>query len=334
MASEPATPEAEAPAEPAAEPPRKRTVRERTAELRTRAEDARRSLTQQADALRTKSPTARMAFNAYEQDRRHAGALLAGGLAYRLFVWLLPTALVFASLIRLLSDVTSRSAEALVSQVGLGASLTKSVAEAAQQSGRGAVVLLLLGLWLMIWAGMSVVKALRLLSMVAWQVRPAAFRGAIKASLIFSGAMIGLLLSPLALRPLLSGPFFIDVVVWFVAALAVSPAFAIAFAWLPHPDAIPWTAFLPGAVLLAFGLEVLRVATVVYFSDRLSRVEDLYGAVGLATVFMVWLFLMGRLVVAGLTVNAARWNQRTAEADRWPSPAVATNEVPQDPDPT
>jgi len=307
--------------------PQKRTVRERTAELRSRAEDARRSLTEQAEALRTKSPTARMAFNAYEQDRRHAGALLAGGLAYRLFVWLLPTALVFATLIRLVSDITSRSTEDLVTNVGLGAALTKTVADAAQESGRGAAVLFLLGLWLMIWAGMSVVKALRLLSMVAWPVRPAPFHGALKASLVFSGIMVALLLSPVALDPLLRGPFLLDLVVWTIVAAGLTPGFAIAFAWLPHPEAIPWTAFLPGAALLAFGLGALRVVTLVYFSGRLSRVEDLYGAIGLATVFMVWLFLMGRLVVAGLTVNAARWNQRLVESDDG-SPSPATGEDP------
>jgi uncharacterized BrkB/YihY/UPF0761 family membrane protein len=59
----------------------------------------------------------------------------------------------------------------------------------------------------------------------------------------------------------------------------------------------------------------MRVATSVYFAGRLERVSDLYGAIGLATVFMVWLYLVGRLVVAGTALNAERWRASTMVAD-------------------
>jgi uncharacterized BrkB/YihY/UPF0761 family membrane protein len=63
---------------------------------------------------------------------------------------------------------------------------------------------------------------------------------------------------------------------------------------------------MPGAALLAVGLSLLRFVTSVYFVGRMERTGDLYGALGVAAVFMVWLFLIGRLVVAGITLNAAR----------------------------
>jgi uncharacterized BrkB/YihY/UPF0761 family membrane protein len=53
----------------------------------------------------------------------------------------------------------------------------------------------------------------------------------------------------------------------------------------------------------------------VYFAARLERVADLYGAIGLATVFMVWLFLIGRLVVAAMALNAERWRTSAAADD-------------------
>jgi uncharacterized BrkB/YihY/UPF0761 family membrane protein len=59
----------------------------------------------------------------------------------------------------------------------------------------------------------------------------------------------------------------------------------------------------------------MQIATSVYFAGRLGRVEDLYGAIGLATVFMVWLYVIGRLVVAAMALNAERWRAATAAVD-------------------
>lgn len=286
--------------------PARRGLRQRSSELRSRAENARQALTAQADSLRARSATARLAFDAYDRDRRHAGALLAGGLAYRLFLWMLPLSLTVASAVGIAADLTSRTPEAVAGRAGLGGALTATIARAAEESGRGALVLVLIGLWLLVWAGKSVVKALRLLAGVAWQVRPEPLRHGIKASLLVSGIMVVLIATPVLLRPLHAGPPLTDVLVWIGTALAATPVFAWGFSRLPHPPGLPWTAFIGGAALLAGGLELLRVVTTVYFVDRLERVEDLYGALGAAAVFMVWLFVIGRLVVGAMTLNATR----------------------------
>jgi uncharacterized BrkB/YihY/UPF0761 family membrane protein len=83
---------------------------------------------------------------------------------------------------------------------------------------------------------------------------------------------------------------------------------------LPHPESARWKAFLPGAIVLAVGSVLLRIVTQVYFAGRLGRVDDLYGALGLAAVFMAWLYLAGRLIVASFAVSATRW--RADEIER------------------
>jgi uncharacterized BrkB/YihY/UPF0761 family membrane protein len=303
--------------EPAPEEAEKRShrsVRERTAELRSRADDARRSLAEQTEVLRARSATARLAFDAYDHDRRHAGALLAGGLAYRLFLWMLPTSLMVASAVGVIANLSSEPPLQVAERAGLGVALTTAIAQAAQESGQGAFLLLLLGLWLMVWTGMSVVKALRLLSGVAYQLRPGPFRRGIRASLIFSGTVLALVATPVVLGPLYGGGLLLDVLVWTATAVAWTPLFAWGFSTLPHPGESGWIAFMPGAALLAVGLSVLRFFTSVYFVGRMERTGDLYGAIGVAAVFMVWLFLIGRLVVAGITLNAARAGNGRAEA--------------------
>ena len=62
---------------------------------------------------------------------------------------------------------------------------------------------------------------------------------------------------------------------------------------------------IPGAILFAVGYEALRLATTLYFASKLDRVDDLYGALGFAAVFMTYLYLVARLAVLGLMANAA-----------------------------
>ncbi|MGH2635947.1 MAG: YhjD/YihY/BrkB family envelope integrity protein [Actinomycetota bacterium] len=301
----------QAPPAHADEPTRSRSIRERSEELRARADETRRTLEEQAEDLRKRHASVRLAFQAYDQDRRHAGSLLAGGLAYRLFIWLVPAALVTVSVLGLIADLSSRDPAELAEDAGLAAALAATIARAVEETGSASIILLLLGLWALMWAGKSVVKALRLLSGVAWQIRPEHLTHSLRVSVAFSGLTLALVALPAALGPLYSGPFIADLLVWIVTPILLAPAFALGFAWLPHPEGLRWTAFLPGAALLALGLQLMRIATSVYFVGRLERVNDLYGAIGLATVLMVWLFLIGRLVVAAMALNAERWRAAT-----------------------
>jgi uncharacterized BrkB/YihY/UPF0761 family membrane protein len=116
------------------------------------------------------------------------------------------------------------------------------------------------------------------------------------------------------LRPLYGGGLLLDVLVWTGTAVVWTPLFAWVFSTLPHPGEPGWISFLPGAALLSLGLSLLRFVTSVYFVGRMERTGDLYGAIGVAAVFMVWLFLIGRLVVAAMTLNAARAGYGGAEA--------------------
>ena len=67
--------------------------------------------------------------------------------------------------------------------------------------------------------------------------------------------------------------------------------------------------------MLGVGADLLRLVTQFYLAvGWLGRVDDLYGALGLAAVFMAWLYLVARLVVASFAVSATRWRAEEAEA--------------------
>ena len=73
---------------------------------------------------------------------------------------------------------------------------------------------------------------------------------------------------------------------------------------LPH-RADSWRAHLPGALLLAVGFQVLQLVVVLYLAPKLGRSSQLYGSLGAATVILLWLYLMARLIVAAAFLNAS-----------------------------
>ena len=85
---------------------------------------------------------------------------------------------------------------------------------------------------------------------------------------------------------------------------------------LPSED-VPWTAFLPGAIVVGLGLEALYVFTVFYLQIKLANASELYGALGLATTTLFFFFLVGRGVVWGAELNAVTWDVRRERHARW-----------------
>jgi membrane protein len=96
-----------------------------------------------------------------------------------------------------------------------------------------------------------------------------------------------------------------------VALLAVVPFFAIWLGlsrWLPHADA-PWRALIPGAVLVAVGMQGIHLGTVLFVGGRLERASATYGSFGAAFTVLVWLYLASRVIVGAAMLNAAIWRR-------------------------
>ena len=293
---------------PTPEPPEKKG-RNR---LGTRVKDARatidvtkRTLRERADRERDKHESVRTLFHLYDEDRGRGGGLLAGGLAYRMFIWLLPAALVAATLLNLFTDVGGKSPSTLAKDLGMGAAVAASVNSAATQAGRAVPILLVLGLAIMLWASRGVIKALRLVSALAWHIGPAPAVSPIRSALATAGILSLLCLYSVIISPLYRGSLGSDVVATVVAIAGMAAITTLAASTLPRPDDVGWPNLIPGAILLSVGLEALRLATTLYFARKLERVDDLYGALGFAAVFMTYLYVVARLVVLGLMANAA-----------------------------
>jgi membrane protein len=270
-------------------------ARRSAAELETRAR-------KEFDRAREQHATVRLAVQAFESDRRRAGGLLAGGLAYRIFLWQIPLALFLVSAFGLATELSGDDPADLARKTGMTAALAGAISQAVAASQSARWWLLILGAFLTVWAGRGVYRGVRLVSELAWDTR--APRGSsLKGSLAITG--FGVLAVALqAFLPKISETLGLPAVVRFALGLilATSLAFAV-LRLLPRAD-MPWISILPGALLIGVGIRLLGLAASTYFAYRLDHSSDLYGALGLAVVMMLFLFLVARLFVAAQFLNS------------------------------
>jgi uncharacterized BrkB/YihY/UPF0761 family membrane protein len=102
-----------------------------------------------------------------------------------------------------------------------------------------------------------------------------------------------------------------------LVSLAVLGAYlaesVVAMDLMPHGDA-PRQALLPGVCVLSLGLLALHVVVILYLAPKIGRSADLYGAFGAATVVLLWLYIIARLIVSAAFFNATLWDRKTREA--------------------
>lgn len=245
---------------------------------------------------------------AYDRDQRHAGGLLSGGLAFRLFLWLLPFCLVLVTSLGFLADRLDRPSEQLAHDAGLSAAVAGAVESAVRGSTKGGLVLFLIGLVLLLWAARSAVRALWVIHVVAWDVEPRPLGRAVTASVAFTLVCTGLIVLHVLVRPLYAGGFLPDLFVTTGLIAADAAGAYAAFRRMPHRSS-GWRIFVPGALVFGLGIECLHLVTAVYLAAKIERVDDLYGSLGLAVVILAWLYVIGRLVVASAMLNASMVGQ-------------------------
>ena len=285
----------------------------RIARARRSAEAVERRAREEFERAREHHASVRIVVQAFESDRRRAGGLLAGGLAYKVFLWQIPLVLFLVSAFGLVVDLSGDDPAALARKTGMTAALAAAISKAVEASHSARWWLLILGAFVTVWAGRGVYRGLRLVSELAWDAR--ASKG---NSLVGSLAVTGFGLLGIATQALLPKAFSslgVPAVIAFFLGLIVASALSLwVLSLLPRADA-PWPAVLPGALMFGVGIRVLGLAASTYFANRLDRTSDLYGALGVAIVMMLYLFVLARLFVAAQFLNATLYRRRHRAVD-------------------
>ncbi len=256
-------------------------------------------------------PGAPLVREVMETERDLGGGLIAGGVAFRIFLWLVPLGLVVAAMLSFWVEHDEDGLEEVSREFGIGAAAAESAARALQAGDRNAALVLAFGLVTLGWFSLGAVRALILAHALAWQLKPPKIRRPFRVIGIFNGLFITYTATSAGvawLREQLGAVSIFGLGI----TLAVTTGLALAAMWLLPRRATSIRDLLPGALLVAGGVQLIQIAVVYYFAPRLGRSEETYGALGTAATLLVWLYVISRLITGAAFLNSTLWLRRNA----------------------
>ena len=234
------------------------------------------------------------------------GGQLSSSITLSSFVSIFPLLLVAIAVVGFFSANASDLPARVIERLGLTGEAATAVTGAitkAEESRKAASVIGLVGL---LWSGLGLVAVLQEAYNSVWQVKGRGMKDKAVglawlagAGVIFA-ASVGLT-AVLRLLPGILAPLGI------VIGLGVD--FGL-FLWaskvLPNRD-IPYRALIPGAIVGAVGLELLKALGGWYVPRAVGSASALYGSIGVVFALLAWLFFFARLIVYAAVVNVVRW---------------------------
>ena len=274
--------------------------RDATARARATAERAR----EWAEAERERSRVVALAFDLAERDRARLGGLLAGALAYRLFLWVLPFSLFTVGALGAITSIDGEAPERDLGQrraAGLprgharrrcpperlvDRDVHRPLRDALRGDGRG--------------AGAAHQPRRRL----GHAARPRRRRQPVAGLALAPGRRRrdargvgdGRLAPPRLLRGRSADHARDDG--------ALLRPLAGGLAAPPPPGERRSGGSMPGALVVALGIQGLQLFTIYYLAGRAERAASVYGTIGAALTLLLWLFIIARLMVGGAILNA------------------------------
>jgi uncharacterized BrkB/YihY/UPF0761 family membrane protein len=262
------------------------------------------------DAARPQHATIDFGLTLMERDASIGGGLLAGALAYRLFVLLLPTALLFVSGLGLYAGAADKSTSDAAKEAGLHGLIASQVASASSNGARWLIFILMVPA--VLYATATLYRALAIVHGIVWQ---GSGRGA-RATPRGIGMLFGAFLLLIAAAQIVGWIRRHDQLGALTALLVYlvlgGGAWLLVSLQLPHRDA-HWHALLPGAAVVGVGLLFVNVFNLYVTTRLVENRADTYGALGIATALLLSLVIVGRLMVLSAELNA-----QLAEPERSP----------------
>jgi uncharacterized BrkB/YihY/UPF0761 family membrane protein len=253
------------------------------------------------EAARERHVSVDLGLSVVERDASIGGGLLSGALAYRLFVLLLPTALLFVSGLGLYADAAHKSTRQAAREAGLQGLMASQVASTARGGGRWAVFLVMVPVAL--YAAARLYRAVAITHALAWH---GSGRG-VRTTPRGVGLLIVVLFLTVAaveLGSLLRRHSDFGDLIALAVYIALVGGGWLALSWrLPRRD-VAWTALLPGAALAGVGLLFLNVFNVYVTTRLVEGRANTYGALGVAAALLFSLVLVGRVIVVSAELNA------------------------------
>ena len=267
-----------------------------------------RELRGQIERARVHSGPLDAALATIARDSEIGGPILAGAVAYRLFVFALPLGFFLISGLGVLARVLGVDPQAAANTVGLAGLVTRQVAGDADNSSSWWVALT--SFLVLAYVTRVLLRALAIVHALAWERSAAAVTVRGRSLGVFSAAIVGqvaLVAGVGAVRERTPAGG--------VAVLAVS-VLGVAGLWLAVSLVLPrstarWRDLVPGALLYGVGILGVQAFSVYLFGRLLESKSSTYGTLGAAAAILFALFLMGRVMVGAAVLNATLYERRS-----------------------
>ena len=277
------------------------------ARTRNRYESERTRLARTAERLRDTSSFFDSLARAWEYDSEIGGGLMAGALAFRLFMFTVPFTVFSFAFAATLADWLNMAPRDLAKRAGIGGVLANGIVNVNTMSATSRYVLLIVTGYTMVLASRSVIRTIVDAYCLIWRVpRLRMKRTRPGLALIgFVGIYTAMSTALGRVRSVAPAPGFALT----IAAIAVPfLAWLWASAVLPHDDAPVW-ALIPGAVVFAVGVEGIHLFTVYWIAHEVTAKSETYGVIGISLTVLLWAYIVGRLVTGTGVVNAVLWRR-------------------------
>jgi uncharacterized BrkB/YihY/UPF0761 family membrane protein len=283
-------------------------IRRSAGQAHRRLEAERVRLQEELNAGRQRSGIVAAGFQLQELDSQVGGGILAGALAFRIFLFMVPFVYVVFTVLGTASDALSQDPAQLARDIGITGVLASAVVNAQDQSAWALAVLIAgAAVALFLTAG-SLLKALYVVHWLIWRV-PRVMPTGLVPRLILIGFTLALSALSVAINDVRNSAGAAGAIIAIVVITGLSFGLWWRVSWkLPHPP-VPAYALIPGALLMAAGADALHLLTTYWIGHLVARKTSTYGSVGIALAVLLWVYILGRIIVASAGLNAALWHR-------------------------
>ena len=261
-----------------------------------------RILQSRVEAARSRHTSIDFCFGIVERDSSIGGGLLAGALAYRLFVLLLPTSLLLVSGLGLYADSVDKSTSTVAKEAGLHGLIASEVSKAASGNARGLVFVLMIPA--VLYALVTLYRAIAKVYAIAWYGSGRGVQIAPRGVATLAGALLVQLLTGEIVAWIRRESQYGGLLALLVYVVLIGGAWLAVSMQLPH-GRTRWQQLIPGAVLVGAGLLAVNIFNIYVTTRLVEGRADTYGALGIATALLFSLVLVGRLMVVSAELNAS-----------------------------
>jgi len=254
------------------------------------------------EQARSSHPSLEVGLSLFERDSAIGGGLLAGALAYRFFVLLLPSALLLVSGLGLYAGAADQSPTQVAREAGLHGLVASQVADTA--GGRARWIVFVVMVPAVLYALAKLYRALAVVHALAWRRSGRGVRLTAAGFWLLGVALVVDVGSAGVVGWIRRQQQFGGLAALAVYLVLVGGTWLVVSRRLPGGEA-GWLALLPGSLVVGVGFLFVNVFNVYVTTRLVENRANTYGVLGVAAALLFSLVLVGRVVVIAAELNAS-----------------------------